>query len=343
MKKYALCFRFALLAIVVFFLCRCGQPTSPDQSFFDTLYSDAPLKLTVEMDLSLITQGKDTANYQPSVISFEKKAGEAMAFEGKIKPRGVFRKENCEFPPLKLKLEKKDLKAQHLKKYNTFKLVTHCKEDFAFEQVILKEFLAFRLYNILTDRSFRVQLTNVRYVDSQQKQPDIERYGFLIEDDDELADRLSGRVLGEESGPPTTIDKEQYKLFTLFQFMIGNTDWSLNNRHNAVLVQPDQAKTSIPFPVPYDFDFCGMVNAPYALPSGHLPIKDVKERFFQWRGSQDEDFTTTFTLFSSKKQEMMRACQDFELLNDECKKEVLSYLNSFFDLLETPEQIVGSN
>jgi hypothetical protein len=123
--------------------------------------------------------------------------------------------------------------------------------------------------------------------------------------------------------------------------MIGNTDWSLDNRHNAVLIQPKGIETSIPFPVPYDFDFSGMVNAPYAKPSGHLPIQHVKERFFQWRGGQKEDFSKTLVLFSTKKAEIMASCQKFELLNEESKAEVLTYLGSFFAMLDSPGQIIG--
>lgn len=342
MKKYPPCFTIIFLFTVLLLLVRCGKP-APDQSLFDTLYEEAPVKLTIETNLAAITQGKDTSSFQPAVISFKKNACKAINFEGEVKPRGVFRKKNCDFPPLKLKLGKSDLEAQNLKQYNTFKLVTPCREDYDFEQFVLKEYLAFRLYNVLTDRSFRVQLASIRHVDSQKKLPETERYGFLIEDDDELASRLGGQIIGEETGPPKTIDKEQYKIFTLFQFMIGNTDWSLNNRHNALLIQPEHINTPMPFPVPYDFDFCGMVGAPYAQPPGHLPIKSVKERIFQWRGGQNEDLTPTFALFSSKREELIRTCQDFELLHNDSKAEVLAYLNSFFDMLESPDQIVGKN
>jgi hypothetical protein len=186
-----------------------------------------------------------------------------------------------------------------------------------------------------------VQLAKVRYVDSQKKLPDLQRFGFLIENENELAGRLSGRILEEEHGPVKSIDKAQYKLFTVFQYMVGNTDWSLNNRHNAMLILPQESELPMPFPVPYDFDFSGMVDAPYAVPHYTMPIASVKERFFQWRGDQKEDFSDVFALFSSKKEQMLQMCRTFEPLNAECRAGVVSYLESFYELLEKPEQIVG--
>ncbi len=332
------CFLTAVFSVFLF--CQCSQP-APEQSLFDKFYDEKPVQLTVEADLASLVADPAPDDWQAAGLALQKPDGEAIRFDGKVRTRGVFRKANCAFPPLKLKFEKEAIKQLGLKDYRTLKLVTHCQEDYEYEQFVLKEFLAFKLYNVLTDRSFRVQLANVRYVDSQQKMPAIERYGFLIEDDDELAERLDGHILGEEHGSPKTIDKPQYKLFALFQFMIGNTDWSLANRHNTELIQPNKTDLPMPFPVPYDFDFCGLVDAPYAIAPHHLPIEDVKERFFQWRGKQDEDFTETFALFQSKKGEMMRIVQDFDLLSEQCRTEVTTYLESFFEMLETPEKIVG--
>jgi hypothetical protein len=331
---------FLLSLSAILFFGQCGQPASK-QSLFDTFHDKNPVHLTVETDLSALLADQKPDDWQPAGLKMQKTACKEFTFDGKVKPRGVFRKANCSFPPLKLKFEKDAMKELDLKEYRTLKLVTHCQEDYEYEQFVLKEFLAFKLYNELTDRSFRVQLANVRYVDSQKKLPDIERYGFLIEDDEELAERLGGSILGEEHGDPKTIDKPQYKLFALFQFMIGNTDWSLANRHNTELLQPNNTDLPMPFPVPYDFDFCGMVDAPYAIAPHHLPISDVKERFFQWRGKQGEDFTETFALFQSKKDAMLREVQGFELLSEQCRADVTAYLESFFEMLETPEKIVG--
>ncbi|MCB0522603.1 MAG: hypothetical protein H6577_03420 [Lewinellaceae bacterium] len=329
-----------LTCLATLTLCQCGQPAG-DQSLFDSVYAEKPIQLVIETDLSILLDKQHGQDWQPTSVNFEKTACKTLHLPGKVKPRGVFRKENCDFPPLKLKFEPEELAKLGLKEYNSLKLVTHCREDFDYEQVILKEYLAFRCYNVLTDRSFRVQLANIRYVDSGKKLPDIERYGFLIEDDDELADRLGGHVLEDETGAPTTVDMPQYKLFVLYQFLIGNTDWSLSNRHNAKLIQPNDLGVPMPFPVPYDFDFCGMVDAPYAVPAQHLPIKDVKERFFLWKGQQQEDFTETFALFQSKKQALLETCRSFDLLSEENRQEVVDYLESFYELLKSPEQIVG--
>ena len=194
------------------------------------------------------------------------------------------------------------------------------------------------MYNELTENSFKAQLVKVKYSDSENNRRDIERFGFLIEHPRELADRMEGRILGPTYGVPKNIHLPAYKIFTVFQYMIGNTDWGLSNRHNVKLVQCEKDGVKLPIPVPYDFDFCGLVDAPYAAPHHNHPIHDVKERYFQWRGGK-ADFTEVFDLFESKREAMLGIVNDFPYLESSVKATALKYLNSFFELLETPEVI----
>ena len=165
--------------------------------------------------------------------------------------------------------------------------------------------------------------------------PEFERFGFLIEDPDELAGRMGGRILGEEHGSTQAIHNPQYKLFTLFQYMIGNTDWALKNRHNVKLVEPEEGTPKLPIPVPYDFDFCGLVDAPYAVPHHSIPVENVKERYFQWRGNSGEDFSGEVDLFLAKKGELMAVVETCEFLDYRSRGKCLSYLRSFFEVLES--------
>ena len=41
-------------------------------------------------------------------------------------------------------------------------LTTHCRDSSSYEQYVLKEYLAYRIYNLLTDKSLRVRLARVR-------------------------------------------------------------------------------------------------------------------------------------------------------------------------------------
>ena len=204
--------------------------------------------------------------------------------------------------------------------------------------MIIKEYLTFKLYNTLTPNSFRAQLAKVTYCDSEKKLPNLTRYGFLIEHPRELADRMDGMILGEEYGSLKHIYMPAYKIFTVFQYMIGNTDWGFKNRHNVKLIQPKKGDMKLPIPVPYDFDFCGLVDAPYAIPHHTLPITNVTERHFQWYGGE-EDFSEVFALFKSKKEALISIVADCPYLEDSVKVEAITFLTPFFDLLETPDVI----
>lgn len=303
---------------------------------------DNIIRLNVETNMSALLSDQEDYEYQPARLVMQKDGQEEEHFHIELKPRGVFRKANCSFPPLKIRFPDDVLEAGGFMDYPTLKLVTHCEAETGFDQLILKEHLIFKLYNELTENSFKTQLVKITYVDHENLMETIERYGFLIEHPRELADRMNGRILGETYGIPKTIHLPAYKTFVLFQYMIGNTDWGLSNRHNVKLIQAKQGDLSLPIPVPYDFDFCGMVNAPYAIPHHNHPIANVRERYFQWRGGET-DFEEVFDLFTEKKPRLLDIVASCPQLTDSIRTDALDYLNGFFNELETPESIVSKN
>ncbi|HFA49504.1 MAG TPA: hypothetical protein ENJ95_10870 [Bacteroidetes bacterium] len=332
-----------LLLFGFFLLPACrkqGQLTeTPFQHFRD---EGQAVELVLATDMGRLLAEQEKPTYQPIELILKKNNCLDEHFSLEAKPRGVFRRANCAFPPLKLRFPDEVLAAGGFLDYPTLKLVTHCRADPGFNQLILKEYLVFKLYNQLTDNSFRTQLAKITYCDSEKKYKNIERFGFLIEHPRELADRMNGRILGEEYGAPKKINLPAYKIFTLFQYMVGNTDWGLGNRHNVKLVLPKKDGLKLPVPVPYDFDFCGLVDAPYAVPHHSHPISDVKERYFQWRGG-DADFTDVFDLFKNKKEELLGIVNGCEYLDGGVRAEMLGYLGSFFEVLERPEEIIQAS
>ena len=332
---------FPFLLCFFFFASACHKQAeltkTPFQHFQD---GDNLVELVMETNMSSLLSEQEDYDYQPAELTLKKSKCAEEHFHLEVKPRGVFRKAQCTFPPLKIRFPDEVLAAGGFMDYPTLKLVTHCEEDPGYDQLILKEYLTFKLYNQLTENSFKTQLVKVKYCDSEKKLKNVERFGFLIEHPRELADRMEGRILGETYGVPKNIHMPAYKVFTLFQYMIGNTDWGLSNRHNVALVECIEEGVRLPVPVPYDFDFCGLVDAPYAIPHHSHPIQDVKERYFQWRGGET-DFSDVFGLFESKKEAMLGIVADCPYLTDSVKVEALAYLSSFFELLETPEVIVG--
>lgn len=327
-------FAIGLIISSHFIVEKIQNPALFERTLFQEIQKEPITKLVLKTDLERLLSNAKNDEYEKGVLTFINEDTANISYNIKVKPRGVTRKQICDFPPLKLKFSKEDLAANELAAYNSLKLVGHCQEGEAFEQVLLKEYTVYKMYNALTEKSFKVQLVEITYMDSNAEVPASTHYGFLIENKKEMANRLNAKLRDKKETSLTQIDADQYRLFSLFQYMIGNTDWNLSKQHNLKLLI-DQEKSS-PIPIPYDFDFAGLVNSPSAKPYHSLPIKDVRERFFQYRGKRSVDFSKTYNLFKDKKEELMDLHEESNLLEEATKTEMTNYLATFFDLIEEP-------
>jgi hypothetical protein len=216
------------------------------------------------------------------------------------------------------------------------KLVTYCKDSINYPEWITKEYLVYKLYNSVNDYSFQVKLVDVTYEDSKGQFPTIQKTGFIIEPLEELANRLSCTIVPDNKAI-ASIHKEKYKLLTVFQFMVGNSDWNFSKRHNVRMLACEG--NSSPIPVPYDFDYSGMVNADYAKPHPMLPIEKITERLFQWRGNIEEDFSETIKVFEESKNKFAEIYENTPQLSSESKVEIKEYFNQFYETVSSAENI----
>lgn len=209
-----------------------------------------------------------------------------------IAPRGFTRRTGdlCTFPPLKLDLDKPAMAGTLFHGQNKLKLVTQCRAQPSYEQMLVREFTVYRLYNALTPLSFRVRPASVTYHDTEGRREDATRFAFLVEDADDLARRNGLREIELDARRVSSsqIDDAGLVRFALFQFVIGNLDWEYfagpvgdTCCHNGKLMGAEGATTGL-MPVPYDFDFSGLVDAPYASPPEGLRVSGPYERY--WRG-----------------------------------------------------------
>lgn len=327
------------LPLILIFLSAsaCRQPeggsgSEGKESIFDRFNRQELVHLELQTDLEKLQAPTGDEEFQPAHLIWTDSSGQSLSFNLRARSRGVSRRNFCEFPPIKLKFSKADLKHKELASFNDLKLVTHCTED---ERLVLKEFLGYKIFQQLTDKSFRVQLARVRYIDESGKTPPQEKYGFLIEDEKELAARLNGEVI-DAPKELKVIDAAQYQLLTVFQYMIGNTDWALANSHNIKLLKT--AAGNAPTMVPYDFDLSGMVNAPYAIPHPMLPIDSVRQRYFQWRSKNRDGLDATLAFFNERRETILQVCRDFSYLDEASRQDIIAYLDSFFQIINDPEQ-----
>jgi len=304
-------------------------------TFFDLLQQSAgeeetPLAVTLELPLDSVYA--KTQYEQDAWFSFVYHTGLAQRRPLHVDVRGKFRRRICTFPPLKLNFLKKDLKSIGLeKKYDKFKLVTPCLEDEEGQQLVLREFIAYRLLNQLSSASFRVQLIEITYRDVNGNFPDQTRFAFILEDTDEMAARLGGKELEDVLGlSPDRFDRRYEVTQAMFSYYIGNTDWNVSMSRNVKMVGLEDGTI---IPVPYDFDFSAFVNAPYALPSNSVGQYALQQRVYLGFIAGDELLTEVFSLFSSQRKELNRFVRQFKLLPLINRTAIITYLDGFFPMV----------
>lgn len=311
-----------------------SQKSDTAKTIFEFMAFGDVLEMELSTDLSLLKDQKKTNEYQPATISFADAGGAIQKWEVKLRSRGKFRRRICVLPPLKLNFNKGDLQKAGLAKDDELKLVTHCIEGFDGKEFLLKEYLAYKLYQLISPYALKVHLVEVKYRDTQTKAKS-SGWGILMEDEGSMAKRHGGKLCDDcYSTPKDSLDMEQVNASCLFEYMIGNTDWSIPMVRNVKMIKfKDGRKSAI---VPYDFDFSGLVNASYALANQDYKLKSLRERVFLSMTQSDSEIASTKVLFESKRKEMTALVKGFKHLSSAGRVDALNYLDSFFDSLQQP-------
>jgi hypothetical protein len=285
----------------------------------------------------------------PATIEFTDSLGHKQTLEMTVERRGITRQRVCRYPPIKLRFEKAAVKGTAFRGQKSLKLVTHCEKATRFEQYYVMEMLIYRLYNQVTDRSFRVRPLNVTYVDSEKGDSDDDRFGFLIEDDSDVAKRNGVKKLNIPKISPTRLDADLASEFTLFQFLVGNLDWSFISGpkpneccHNAKLIGPEPLQAGdVASPVPYDFDSAGLVDAHYAAPPGGLPVNSVTQRLFRGFCLHNDTLPQAREKLLALEQDFYATLEEESRLNGGVRKRGLKYLKSGFERIRDPDDWQG--
>ncbi len=296
---------------------------------FDFLKQDQPLEVVLKTDLSTMIDSKMTNHdYQAGIFAFTDKNGKRNEIPVKVKVRGKFRLKTCDFPPMKLKFKKAELALMGLDTFNKFKLVTHCLDsEIATATYLKKEYLAYQMMNHLVEHSFRTQLLSIRYVDSKGEMAPIETTAFIIEEDEQVATRMGGEIVKSFNTNPDKVDKVQLAKIALFNYMIGNSDWSLKRSKNLKFVQMPNGKLC---PIAYDFDFAGLVTPPY-IKYGERIMKDIH--------LSDDELKSVKEDFLSKKDVLLQIIKTFKYSTSSEKRAMRKYIEASFEKLKSVEAI----
>lgn len=270
--------------------------------------------------------------------------GEGVSIPIEIRTRGLTRKRVCDFPPLRFRFEKEAAKGTAFRGAGNLKLVTHCLFNARYEQYYIKEFLAYRIYNLITDKSYRVQGLDMAYADDPSDKRPVERFAFLIEDPDDVAKRNDLEKLNIDDIRPDRLDALETSRFMLFQYLIGNLDWSALGGpgeyccHNGRLIGASPDAETV-YPIPYDLDSSGLVNAHYAAPPANLGVRNVRQRL--WRGfcAHNEGVKPALEEFRAKRGEIEALFENETRLDKSHRKQALRYIEDFYDDLDSDAAI----
>lgn len=333
--KFLLVSVLFVLAISVEGLAQNGS--LPDSTRRNALFSsDSVLAFTLTASfLQILKDRGDTTTAHPAHLNYHTPQGENLSLPVKLQVRGNFRKlwNNCSFPPLYLDVPKKKARQTVFTNQNKLKLVTHCEG----EEYVVREYLVYRLYNLLTDYSFQARLCQVTYVDSAGKRPTETRWGVLLEDESSLVKRNGGLPNKLRQISMANMDSLHMATLAVFEYLIGNTDWSVPYRHNIRLLTVPTLKS--PVPVPYDFDQSGIVDAFYARPSENIGVASVRERVYRSIAYPSALFRQVFDRFNQLKPQIYALYANDPNLDSAYVQRTLKYLDEFYAVINNPVKV----
>lgn len=303
----------------------------PPSRFYD---DETPVTLELRANLGVLRRDKqDGAPWRPATLTYPGKDG-PVTTPIRARTRGIWRLKNCQFPPLRLDLARKQFRGTVLEGVNRPKLVSVCRDDATSDQYLLQELQLYRIYRLLTPIGHRARLARVTYSDSANGRAFMTRWAILLEEEQAMADRLGMAVVEQKGAKADDLHYETSAIMGLFQYLIANVDWSIGGLHNGELLVPKNPGDSTGFahfPVPFDFDYSGAVNTSYAVPPPSLRMRTVRERLFRGLCVPPEVWPKTFALFNEKREAIRALYAPTDPVGRHLDRKVAQSTLDFFD------------
>jgi len=302
------------------------------------------LAVEIEAPFKMIAKERSDEEEIPGKFRFATENGTTAEFDVAIRARGKWRlnPDICSFPPIRLNFKKSQTKNTLFDKQDKVKLVTHCRDKARrYEQAAVSEYLAYRIFNALTDTSFRVRLLKIKYVYTDSD-AEVESYGFLIEHKDRISKRIDAKPLEIEKTTVSEIRPEDLNLTSIFQYFLGNTDFS------PVATAPDEdcchnqalfaTEDGLHYTIPYDFDQTGLVDAPYAEANPRFRLRTVQHRLYRGRCQNNEHLPASLQLFREHQSDFETLIREQEGLSSATRRKMLNFIEKFYDTINSPKR-----
>lgn len=303
---------------------------------FFTGDQDSVIYTKLITDLGKFRKDRNKDSVQRATWGFYLSDNDSVELQVKLTPRGNFRRSHCMITPFKVNFKSADFTKSTVSEYDKLKVVTHCRNTPAYEQNLYVEFLIYIAYQQLTEYSFRVKLLDMKYFNKGKKKTKVsENPAFLIEDVDQVAERNFSVEVETKMLSFDYLDPKSMVMMDFFNFMIGNTDYSIPHLHNVKLLKINDPNEPFPITVPYDFDYSGLINANYAVPNENLGIEKVTDRVYRGVCVDEKYFHETRQIYIDKKDDILNVFKEFPQLEKNERSQTLEYLEDFYNILES--------
>ena len=215
-------FRSKLLLIVTTYFILLNSPIRAQNFFkYDSLFIDQkPLKIRLNYSNNNLNKNTNDSTLMKTKLFFIQE-NKNKEIDVSVRARGNFRRKHCYFTPVKIKIKKRDASNTIFRDNRTLKLVLPCKNDRDKNDNILKEFIAYKIYEIISPFYFKTRRLEINYTDQKRKnQKNFNLIGFFIEDDDKVAKRFDSKIIKRKISPLAMDDFNSVNL-SFFNFF----DW----------------------------------------------------------------------------------------------------------------------
>jgi hypothetical protein len=300
-------------------------------TLFDSLNKLSNVNIHIEVDVDSLLAGKFKAYEHEAKMRVFSEDNEVLNLPLKISIRSKSRRIHCDFPPLKFNFKKGNLEKYGLDRRDTYKIVTHCLDDPSGEEILLKEYMVYEMYRMITPVSLGAKLVDITYTDVYSNEK-LETKAIILESEKEFAKKLEGKMCDCFGTGIDEVDPFLYEQLAMFQYMIGNIDYDHVAERNIKFVRQKSEQPMIP--VPYDFDFAALVNAPYVFPE----IRNnrfLKRSYLGYPGNK-WILEPVMKQFLAVKDDLLSYIEDFPHISKREKKSILLYIKKFYKEIETP-------
>ena len=327
-----------IVSLVFVILPRPLFAQAEEDKIFGLFMEDDALDIRLDFDIGTFMKEKSEEEYLDAEITIYGGERDSVFAKIKVSARGNYRRRTCDFPPVMLNMKDIETAYSDLNDLERVKLVSHCKEGEEYQNYVLREYLAYKLYNLVTDYSFRVRLLNISYYDINYDTLFAKRTGFILEPVDFLEKRFNMGEIEDIEIRQENVENDILLKLSVFEYLLANSDWAVPLLHNLKAFGNEESLDNL-IAVPYDFDYSGWVNAHYSVVRIDIGLEKFTDRAFFGPCCSREEYRAVLGYYLGLEDIIIDTIKEFEYLKGRERNDLIRFVRSFYKLYSKDEII----